>query len=93
MEFKKAMRQIFGYRVDLLGEKANLYRLHPSNVSKEYHFLLEYDGRTDSISLLDTPYMEYWQEELQYYLGECHSYPAFLSAITLANLKKIQERK
>eukprot|EP01126_Amoeba_proteus_P036671 TRINITY_DN3741_c0_g2_i2.p1 TRINITY_DN3741_c0_g2~~TRINITY_DN3741_c0_g2_i2.p1 ORF type:complete len:311 (+),score=79.47 TRINITY_DN3741_c0_g2_i2:169-1101(+) len=88
VEFKKAIKQIFGYRIELLGEKASIYRLYPHHTpNKDCFFLLEYDGHNDSIALLDSKYAALWQKELEYYLGECHSYPAFLAAITLANQK------
>lgn len=84
------MRRIFGFRIEFLGDKANLYRLKPEKAPKDSFILLEYDSHTDAISLLDSPYMATWEKELQYYLGECHSYPAFFSSITLANLQSKQ---
>jgi hypothetical protein len=71
-----------------MGEKSNLYKLRPSGGSKDCFFLFEYDAHVDSISFLESEYAATWHAELEFYLGARHSYPGFLSAITLANLKK-----
>jgi len=94
VEFKKAIRQIFGYRIELLGETGDLYRLFPTLTKGKDNFLLfQYNRTNDTIALCSSDYTALWTKEFDFYLGKCDSYPGYMAAITLALLKQKEKTR
>ena len=80
-EFKKAITQLFGYKIELKGAGGDLYMLYPQPVSRERYFVFQYDKKRDAILLLDSPYARQWQPHLDRHLAQRGSYPAFMAAV------------
>jgi len=84
-EYKKAIKLLFGYRIQLYGESGDTYQLIPSLTSGKDNFLLfQYNRNNDSMSLCQTDYSSLWTKEFDYCLGQHGSYPAYIASITLA---------
>lgn len=83
-EFKRVVCKLFGFRIELLGEQGDHYRLQPEVgvvAEKDAHFLVQYKAREDALGLLDTPYARHWQDDLAHFLGGQGSYPLFFARV------------
>jgi len=83
-EFKKVTSLVFGYKIELVGEKGESYRLQPFyEDDKEKYFMLRYDSAQDAVLLAETQYVHVYDAELQVYLQGLNSYPAFFASVLL----------
>jgi mitotic spindle assembly checkpoint protein MAD1 len=87
-EFKEACFLLFGFQIDFDDSLGRRYRLLSMYAEKETDFLLFQLGKNSTMSMLETELSKTLQPQIQMYLVNSHSIPAFLSDLTLSLFKK-----
>jgi len=86
IELMKVTRLIFGFRIEVTGDKHSSYKLFPPGGGPDSYFFIDYDG--SKISVLDNDYIHMWEHEMAEFLGKKGSFPGFMASVVLAGLEQ-----
>jgi len=83
-DFRKVIKLVFGYNIDVLGEIGDLYRMQSVYIEdRAKHFMVRFDSGLNEAFLVETPITSEFQGEVMEGLENRRSYPVFFSAVTL----------